>query len=251
MTAVDVFDVNVIEIENGNYIHLISIEDVTDQLKQLIDDEIVNICEADVDFTIDFVKSDLSSFFKNKDKNTTMGAVAEFIIHLYLKTIGYRQECLYRNLEEGSIKKGFDGYYSFLSEEWIMESKSGSITTEAISHKKKLKEAYSGLKAMLAGETSNNPWKNALNHAKRVGSKEVLIKNIRKLTLMYNKKEYPKIKDLNIIPASTIYHDGSIKHEDDRDTIIIDVANNLEANKINAICIDKKSIQQVVDCLTK
>jgi len=137
MRTKDVFNVQVKEIENGNYIHLIVIEDVTNELKQLVDDQIVNICENDDDFTIDFVKNDLKNFFKKKDENTTMGAVAEFIIHLYLKTIGYQQECLYRNLEEGSIKKGFDGYYTYLSEEWIMESKSGSITTKAISHKKK------------------------------------------------------------------------------------------------------------------
>ncbi len=251
MNANKFFDVEVIEIENGNFIHLITIEDVTDQFKQLVDEQIVSICENDNDFTLDFVKKDLSKFFKNKDENTTMGAVAEFTIHLYLKTIGYRQECLYRNLEEGSIKKGFDGYYSLLTEEWIMESKSGSIATKAMSHKKKLKEAYAGLTEMLAGSTTNNPWKNALNHARVVGSKQDLIENIKNLTIMYGNNEYPKIKELNIIPASTIFHSDSINRNGDEVTTITDVANNLQANKINAICIDKKSIEEIINCLIK
>ncbi len=74
-----------------------------------------------------------------------------------------------------------------------MESKSGSITTKEISHKKKIKEAYTGLTEMLAGKTSNNPWKNALSHAKYIGSKQDLIENIKNLTIMYGNSEYPKI----------------------------------------------------------
>lgn len=36
------------------------------------------------------------------------GAVAEFFVHLYLNILGLKQECLFLNLEENSIKKGFD-----------------------------------------------------------------------------------------------------------------------------------------------
>jgi len=104
---------------------------------------------------------------------------------------------------------------------------------------------------MLAGKTSNNPWKNALSHAKYVGSKKDLIENIKKLTIMYGNNKYPKIKDLNIITTSTIFHKGSVSRNDDEAEIITDVANKLESNKINAICIDKKSIEQIINWLTK
>ena len=81
------------------------------------------------------------------------GSIAEFIVHLYLKACGFSQECLFKNLEEGSIKKGFDGYYTYSNEEWIMESKSGSIKTSGITHRAKIKEAYDDLKNKIDGES--------------------------------------------------------------------------------------------------
>lgn len=49
-----------------------------------------------------------------------------------------------------------------------MESKSGSHTTEDMSHPNKIGEAYGDLKNKLAGKIKGkpNPWRNAYNHAK-------------------------------------------------------------------------------------
>ena len=77
-----------------------------------------------------------------KDDTTKIGAVAEFFIHLFLRELGYKQEFLFYNLEERSIKKGFDGYFSQGETQFIVESKSGFESTRNISHKAKIKEAY-------------------------------------------------------------------------------------------------------------
>ena len=53
-----------------------------------------------------------------------------------------KQEFLFFNLEENSIKKGFDGLFSKDSETFLVESKSGTILTKGISHRTKLKTAY-------------------------------------------------------------------------------------------------------------
>lgn len=174
----DIFNVEITEIDDDNFIHIIHIKKIENELEELIEKHIVSICDSDEDESIQIVKEELKLFLQNKTKETKMGAVAEFIIHLYLKDIGFNQECLFLNLEEGSIKKGFDGYYTYSAAEWIMESKSGSIQTDAISHKKKIKEAYKDLKSKIGGDAANNPWKNAFNHAKVVGTELDVLNNI-------------------------------------------------------------------------
>jgi hypothetical protein len=173
-------------INSNVVIHIIDIDDINSDLKLFIDEHFVNICEGDSGSYLEQVKRIVLDFLSSKDLNTKMGATAEFFLHLYLKLLGYKQECLYLNLEEGSIKKGFDGYYSLNDiEEYIMESKSGSSSTNGISHPSKIKEAYNDLKNSLAGtKSNNNSWKNAYNHASHIDVKTAnkIRKNIKKLS---------------------------------------------------------------------
>lgn len=249
----EIFDVELLEIDSEKYIHFNNIKEIRDDLKALIDKHIVSICDSEDDATIIIVKKELRKFFISKDLKTQMGAVAEFIVHLYLKEIGFNQECLFLNLEEGSIKKGFDGYYTFSSDEWIMESKSGSIRTNRISHKKKIKEAFDDLKSKIGGNASNNPWKNAFSHAKIVGSSDNILQNIRKLSNMYTLEQYPDMNELNIIPTSTIFHEDTWIPEnvqsqhDDVHTAISD----MQFKCINAICINKNSMSKLLEYLTQ
>ncbi len=247
------FEVDIKTTEYGSNIHFLKIDDINDNFQNLVDTYIVSICDSEDDTPIDIIKAELRTFFKSKDRNTTMGAVAEFLVHLYLKAIGFNQECLYRNLEENSIKKGFDGYYSYSNEEWVMESKSGSIDTKNINHKGKIKEAYNDLKNKLEGKGSNNPWKNAMNHAKVAGASTNILRNIKTLSQNYVRKVYPDISTLNIIPASTIFHDKggdvssfSVNHGD-----IASLIKTVNYGQINVICINKRSIDAFVKFLTQ
>jgi hypothetical protein len=245
------FDVEIQKINRTEYIHYLSLKSIGADLITLIDKYIVSICESDHDTEIGTVKKELKSFFSGKDIRTQQGAIAEFIVHLYLKESGFNQECLFLNLEEGSIKKGFDGYYTFSSFEWIMESKSGSINTKDISHKKKLKEAYNDLKDKIGGNTSNNPWKNAYNHAKIVGSSQNILNNIKSLSKMYIDKQYPNMNDLNIIPASTIFFEKTSKSIDFNCSEIQTTISDMQFKSINAICIDNKLMDKLLEILTQ
>jgi len=98
------FKVNTQIIDNIS-IHVIDIEYINSDLKQFIDQYFVNICEGDSDSNLEQVKKIVIYFLSSKDSNTKMGATAEFFLHLYLKSLGYKQECLYLNLEEGSKKR--------------------------------------------------------------------------------------------------------------------------------------------------
>lgn len=250
---IDIFSSDIQEPSDGKIIHFINIQDIDTKLQSLIEENITSIWDGDFGTPIDVVKTEIFNFFKTKSDDIKKGAVAEFIVHLYLKVCGFSQECLFKNLEEGSIKKGFDGYYSFSNEEWIMESKSGSIDTNGISHKKKIKEAYDDLKDKIEGKVTNNPWSNAYNHAIAAGTSPDILKNIKNLSINYVRKTFPDISTLNIIPSSTIYHNGIWDDnlvKPDHDTIS-KLSESFNYKKINIICVNKKSIDKLIEQMTQ
>ena len=108
----DIFNVEYREINNNNYLHLINIQDINTELKKYIDISISRICYGSDDTDISIIKKELITFFNTKlndeDKRIVKGAIAEFFINLYLLNIGFKPEYLFLNLEENSIKKGFD-----------------------------------------------------------------------------------------------------------------------------------------------
>lgn len=253
----NIFDSKIYELdEAGNQLHLIDIKSLNPALKSYIDQQIVAICEGESEDSINEVKEYLIGYFKKKSGSTIeTGSIAEFFIHLYLRHLGYRQEFLYRNLEELSIKKGFDGYYTLNSIEWIMESKSGSISTTGISHNSKIKEAYSDLRKKLSGksESDNNPWKNAFTHAslRQVNSADDLLKNLNKFSKEFQKGQFHNIKDLNIIPSSTIFMDNNWR-DFDREEIQLNLSNWLKENEYKgllAIGISKQSTELFLNYL--
>ncbi|RTZ24243.1 hypothetical protein EKN09_04710, partial [Vibrio penaeicida] len=131
-----------IQLDSSKSLHVIEIESITEDTKKLLDTYFVSICEGDSDSKIDLVKKRLAKFLETKSVEIQMGAIAEFFVHLYLNQLSFKQEFLFFNLEENSIKKGFDGLFSKDYETFLVESKSGALLTKGISHKKKLNTAY-------------------------------------------------------------------------------------------------------------
>ncbi len=233
--------------ENDIEMHFIDIEEYLPEFMAYLEEHFVSICEGDSGNDINVVKKRAVEFFENKNNSTKMGGVAEFIVHLYLKSLGYKQECTYFNLEEKSIKKGFDGYYSKNDLEWIMESKSGSIMTANISHNKKIKEAYEDLRNKVSGKSTNNPWKNAYNHASNidVNTNKNIRKNIQLLSNQFTNKVYYTTKKFNIIPASTIFLDNNWRITDYNlvRNEIKKIVSGFEYNNLITVSVTKKSIE--------
>lgn len=153
-------------------------------IREIIDEKFVVICEGRSGSDLETVKKRVCNLFKTKDKKWIRGAVAEFFVHLYLNILGLKQECLFLNLEENSIKKGFDGFYSDKEKNgWIMESKSGSVSSKSISHTGKVLEAMHDLENKVSGkDQAINPWRNAYSHASHidVGCAATIRKKIKK-----------------------------------------------------------------------
>lgn len=242
------FEVETISVAENHTLHVISVKEIAGQTKELLDKFFVSICEGESDSELGLVKSRLANFLKTKKEDTQMGAVAEFFVHLYLNTLEYKQEFLFFNLEEGSIKKGFDGIFSKDGQTYLVESKSGSILSHDAGHKKKLKVAYSDLRNYVSGKSEkgkNNPWKNAYNHASHcdVGAGKSIRKKIKDLRDMYDYGKYTDISEYNVVPCSTLYlaslWDDSEQLEiiDDHKFIV-----DFQGLTVNAICITKTSL---------
>ncbi|MDU8432762.1 hypothetical protein RYA99_26720 [Pseudomonas syringae pv. actinidifoliorum] len=244
-------------ISSTHELHVINIESLDTKITNYLDDFLVSICEGSSDSELDLVKIRLRKFLEDKDTNTRMGAAAELFSHLYLRMIGYKQEFLFFNLEEGSIKKGFDGFFSKDSETYLLESKSGSISSKKISHKDKLKNAYSDLEKYVSGKSEkgkNNPWKNAYNHASHVdvGTEKSIRKKIKNLQDMFDQGTFNKITEFNIITCSTIFLDGVWDS-----TASADILNDnsfvlsFDGKTIKAMCLTKSSLNSFIEYLEK
>ena len=188
------------------------------------------------------------------EEEKKVGAIAEFFIHLYLKINKYEQYCLFQNLEEDkSFKKGFDGLYAINNEKWLVESKS----TEKIDkrHHSKISEAYNDLNKKVTGKESNNPWKNAYNHASNrdLEVPDDVRKAIKKLSREYTNGNYSTIDNYNIIPCSTKF----FKEDKEKERIgntKVEVENKIESfefKKIKAICVNNKIADLFIQYLRK
>ena len=98
-------------------ITIFEVEKISSEIIKCLDENLVSICEGENSLSdLASVKLRIKKLFERKPETWQMGAIAEFFIHLYINLTGYRQECMFLNLEERSIKKGFDGYYSKANE---------------------------------------------------------------------------------------------------------------------------------------
>ena len=229
------------------HLTIIDIPQIDADIKQLIDENIVSICEGNSGGSVDNVKNDLRQLFATKDDKWKMGAIAEFFMHLHIRTLGFKQEFLYRNLEEDSIKKGFDGLFSKNSLIWLMESKSGSINSQNITHASKIKEAMDDLKNKVAGTgQTNNPWKNAYNHASHmdVSAESSLRADLKKLRDDFISGRYHDINEFNTIPCGTIFLDGVWQTFSSSNIIqdITQITSRLYGKEVIAICMTQKTI---------
>jgi hypothetical protein len=237
-----------ISLGNDNYLHIVEIESISPALGDLINNKIRLITEGNTSTDLAVVKKRLYDYLQKK-KGTTieMGAVAEFMIHVYMNHTGFKQEFLFYNLEERSIKKGFDGYYTINNIEWILESKSGNNSVSGNTHPSKFSEAYADLEKKVKDVDGNNTWRNAYNHACHIDvqSAEDIRKNLKTLADDFDNKTYTKIENLNIVPASTLFLEGiwNVANQSELESQIRASLAAKAFKGIHILCINKKSIE--------
>ncbi len=244
----------VYQISDSTFLTIIDIENIDDEMKAALDENFVLICEGNSASDLSTVKTRVKNLFSTKNHEWIMGATAEFFVHLYIRLTGFKQECLFLNLEENSIKKGFDGYYSKDGLEWLMESKAGSIDSKGISHAGKVSLAMNDLSAKVSGrdkngkkELPNNPWQEAYSHASQydVGTAANIRKNIKNLADDFTNGKFRSIEEFNTMPCGTVFL-SRFWSQPDHDSIKKDIeriSDRLKGKHIHAICVTQRSTE--------
>ena len=237
---------------------IIDIENIDAAAQAVLDNNFVLICEGNSGSDLATVKTHVRNLFSTKNPEWIMGAIAEFFVHLYIRLTGFKQECLFLNLEENSIKKGFDGYYSKDGLEWLMESKAGSITSKDVSHSGKVTLAMNDLSVKVSGRDKsgkkalpNNPWREAYAHASQydVGTAANIRKNIKELADDFTNGKFRSIEEFNTMPCGTVFLSG-IWSQPDHDFIreeIKKITNKLKGKQIHVVCVTQRSIDLFLD----
>lgn len=162
---------------------------------------------------IEIAKIKIRKYFESKLTNRPLlcGSCAEFFLHIYLGQNGYQQACLGSNLEEESIKKGFDGFYIKDGNYWLMESKSSIRGNK--SHLSKAEEAYRDLCSKIVAFDENDPWQNALHHAYAAGINGSIMSQIQSLSDDFTLRRVHEPCEFNMIPCGTVFIDIPLAKE--------------------------------------
>lgn len=240
------------EFTNGNNrVVYIDVDSVDGYLEGLIDKYIVDICYRDSSFKIKKAKKYIKDFIDTDDEDRKKGAVAEFFLHLYLNSIDMEQDFLFKNLEENSPKKGFDGVYKDANKEvWYVESKSGAVTS--CTHKGKVQEAFRDLKDKFSSTTKNDPWLNAYHHLREINPTDSLLNKFRALSDEYDAGKAIDMSAYNISPCGTVYDNtGTVYSAEDISNDVFDYFNGKDFNKLFSICVTQRAVVEFEQYLEK
>lgn len=200
------------------------ISDFSDELKKLIRENLLSICEGEYNSEKfkKFIKYEntLEIFlerFNGKTNETQIGMIGEFLCHLLFieEYKNYKRMSPFFNMEENSIKKGHDIlYYDSDLEIWIVEVKSGELGKQVSVKAKKaelLTRSVSDMTSKLS-KPSLNLWRNALLGMNTVVNEGVTKSALESLLTSYQDgslNNSQKLNDYNVVLVSALFHDLS------------------------------------------
>lgn len=156
--------------------------------------------------------------YESKNELIRQGMMGELLVHLVIKIYfpEFRVVSAFFNLEERSIKKGFDLVLISDSEHslWLTEVKSGQLHKDKNSNETSielLETAKRDLVKRINDSNSNSLWYNAAAHAKLAYEensdlKKSIIDLIEQKIVATEPHKANKIKDMNVFLASTIFN---------------------------------------------
>ncbi len=206
------------------------ITDLSDDLKDLIRKHLSTICYGS--HVSDYMKSPLYNYqstinsfierYEKKDNKTQKGMIGEFLSHIILTSLfdEYVITSAFFNLEEKSIKKGFDLllFNKADSTVWITEVKSGNlqkIKTHDQTNTVLLSKAKNDLIKRL-NEQETQYWHNAIHHVRSAvhdaSDYRSILLNILRENLGKDAAEgKAKSQDKNVVLISNLFASLSTK----------------------------------------
>ena len=240
--------------------HTYIVEDFNDELKGLIKKDLVSICHgpyrAKYQKKYYNYKKTIREFLKicrKMDAKKKMGLVAELLAHVLIRKMykKFSPISLFFNMEEKSMKKGFDVLFSEENKLWITEVKSGkrqkgnSITL----HKQLLRSAKNDLSKRLTIADEDYRWRNALNGleiTRKTKSEK------KKIELILNEKKDDSDSgksdstDCNVILVSTLYTKSQKNIIESLEELRESIDNEKLFNDLILFSVNKKTYSKVI-----
>lgn len=245
------------QIDQKVTLYILGLKTLNKEIQSKIDEYIIQLIYAPdyrKEYELRSAKTTILKILENKTEKQKIGLIAEFFTHLVLLSLDYKQESLFRNLEERSAKKGFDGVYSRKDQVWIMESKSGFYTDDQ-THLDKINKAYTDLKNKITKhkDVTNNPWSNALFHMSLMKTKQKLRQIFISGDKDFENEKGQDIANFNLIPSATIFLQNMWidlhSSEEDVKKIYKTWTQDKNFKSMNIICFTKASFTSFVDYL--
>ena len=258
---------NGVQILFKNGYGLCHISNFSDELKQVLKNHLTRICYGENHATSGYAmyryKPTIEAFLERYEKKpvkTQKGMIGEFLSHIIINELfdDFETASPFFNLEETSIKKGFDLllYSSLNHKVWITEVKSGDIrkgkdvnaTTQIL-----LNTAYNDLKTRL-NENEMNHWTNAMNAASVAISQHRNYKDVV-LNLLSSEGEKSSEKkststDNYVFLIANLFHDISSKT---LEKTVMDFHKNMVKKKefadVFCFSIQKSTLSKIVNFL--
>lgn len=177
-----------------------TVEEISDELKDVIRKRLSEICygaaKASRNSVLYSYQRTLAAFFEkfdSKSADTQKGMIGELLTHVLLLHYedDFRAASAHFNMEEDSIKKGFDLvlHHGTTDQTWFVEVKSGECGEQTSIQKlgELLSLAKNGLKTALNSERKTL-WQNAVNGASIVIQDSDLKTQIETILERYNEK---------------------------------------------------------------
>lgn len=213
--------INGLELEWSNDCYLFRIEQLSEEIKELIENQFAEIWTGlvmttdDPEFyTLERTVADFLDRYNDKSPKTKKGMIGELLSHLLINNFidDLKPLSIMQNKEERSIKKGFDIlYYDFPTKNiWYSEVKSGEATASesrpnnlTSSHLDNAKKALSEM--LNSGRTTL--WQSALIDVKLTIEESDRQRDLRELLKVDLDNNSPDEKSVVLI--SVLFHDLS------------------------------------------
>ncbi|MFW6311613.1 MAG: DUF1837 domain-containing protein [Nanoarchaeota archaeon] len=219
-----------VEVENNqNNVYLCIIRKLSKELKNVIKTNLSKICygpnKAESELLLYSYKETLNEFLKrysNKSEATKKGMMGELLSHIIFLEFNSDLNSVspFFNMEERSIKKGFDLIFIDVNYEdkfWIAEVKTGELGSYSTTREKNnslLTKAKKDLKNRLNNQ-DKMIWRNAINGARLANKgnlKEEVVRILEENVDEGIQNEFKSTKE-NVILTSVIFNDIQDKIE--------------------------------------
>lgn len=232
-----------IKLEKANNVTLCKVENFSDEFKGLIRTNLAQICNgkdksvnSPLIYSYKYTLEDFFLRFDSKSKSTKIGMIGELLSHILILETNDNLSSInpYFNMEEKSIKKGFDLVLIDItqtSKVWITEVKSGergAMTCSKDKNRELLGVAKRDLKKRL-NNRYDHIWHNAINGA-RVSMKESDLKKeiikVLESSLVESREGKSKSDDKNVILTTVLFND---------------IADCIDIDSISSFCVDTEA----------